>query len=196
MIHFFRMHKSPTIGILGGGIAGLVSAYYLAQKSALSKIPHLRILLFERSSRFGGWIRSDQLGEKYNSHLFELGARTLRLQSGIASLSNHSAINTLKLLEQLNIFNSQFSPIEKTSSTNKNKLIYVNNKLINLNDLSLIIGGKPLRYPPIVYALYEYFSTKGRQSVQDETIKSFIHRRFGKIELSLLHQKKIHLIFS
>jgi len=173
------MQKSPTIGIVGGGIAGLVSAYYLSQKIARSKFPHLRILLFERSSRFGGWIRSDQLEPKYDSHIFELGPRTLRLQSGIASLSNHSAINTLKLLEQLNIFNNQFSPIEKTSPTNKNKLIYYKKNLINLNDLSLIIGGKPLRYPPIVYALYEYFSDKGRHPVQDETIKSFIYRRFG-----------------
>jgi len=168
------------VGIIGGGIAGLVSAYYLSKKIALSKLPHLRILLFERSSRFGGWIRSEQLGIKYDSHIFEGGPRTLRLQSGLASLSNHSAINTIKLLEQLNIYNNQFCPIEKSSSINKNRLIYYNKNLINLNDLSLIIGGKPLRYPPIVYALYEYFSNKGRISVQDETIKSFIYRRFGK----------------
>jgi oxygen-dependent protoporphyrinogen oxidase len=182
------------IGIIGGGIAGLVSAYYLSQKIALSKFPHLRILLFERSSRFGGWIRSEQLGIKYDSHIFEVGARTLRLQSGIASLSNHSAINTIKLLEQLNIFNNQFCPIEKISATNKNKLIYYNKNLINLNDLSLIIGGKPLRYPPIVYALYEYFSDKGRISVQDETIKSFIYRRFGKRKIFFVVLKIIFLL--
>lgn len=178
------MQRTPTVGILGGGIAGLASAYYLAQKSARSSLPHLRILLFERSPRFGGWIRSDRLEDKYNAHLFEHGARTLRLQSGIASLSSHSAINTLKLLEQLKIFDSQFCPIKKDAPANKNKLIYSNQQLINLNDLSLVIGGKPLRYPPVVYALYEYFSSKGRQTVQDETIKSFIYRRFGKRNFS------------
>ncbi|CAF1188071.1 unnamed protein product [Adineta steineri] len=175
------MQKSPTVAIIGGGIAGLVSAYYLAQKATLSKIPHLRILLLERSSRFGGWIRSEQLPTKYDSHIFELGARTLRLQSGVASLSSHSAINTLKLLEQLNIFDSQFCPIDKTAPANKNKLIYYNKNLVNLNDLSFIYGGKPLRYPPIVYGLYEYFSQKGRYAVQDESIKSFIYRRFGDV---------------
>lgn len=177
------------VGIIGGGIAGLVSAYYLSQRIARSKLPQLRILLFERTPRFGGWIRSEQLGEKYDSHIFELGARTLRLQSGIASLSSHSAINTIKLLEDLDIFKTQFSPIEKASPTNKNKLIYYKNNLINLNDLSLILGGKPLRYPPIVYALYEYFSDKGRHSVQDETIKSFIYRRFGKIKNKIFLSK-------
>ncbi|CAF3985098.1 unnamed protein product [Rotaria magnacalcarata] len=175
------MQKTPTIGIVGGGIAGLTSAYYLSQKVARSKIPHLRILLLERSPRFGGWIQSNQLEQKYDSHVFELGARTIRLHSGVASLSSHSAINTLKLLEQLNIFDSQFCPIEKTSAVYKNRLIYHNKKLVNLNDLSLVFGGKPLRYPPVFYALYEYFSEKGRISVQDETIKSFIYRRFGHV---------------
>jgi oxygen-dependent protoporphyrinogen oxidase len=173
--------SSSTIGIIGGGIAGLVSAYYLSQKAITSKIPHLRILLFERSTRFGGWIQSQQLGTKYDSHVLELGARTLRLQTGLASLSTHSAINTLKLLENLNLFEDQFIPIEKTSPANKNKLIYYKKNLINLNDLSLIIGGKPLTYPPIVYVLYEYFRQQGRETIQDETVKSFIYRRFGDV---------------
>ena len=182
IVYFSEMQKSLTIGIVGGGIAGLVSAYYLSQKAIRCKIPHLRILLFERSARFGGWIQSRRLDTKYDSHIFELGARTLRLQSGFSSLNKHSSINTLKLLEQLNLFpDQQFCPIEKASPTNKNRLIYYNKNLINLNHLSLILGGKPLPYPPIVYILYEYFSQKGRYTVQDETIKSFIYRRFGKI---------------
>ena len=174
------MQQPRTVGIIGGGIAGLTSAYYLARRAALGKVPPVRILLFERSSRFGGWIDSKQLGSKYDSHIYERGPRTLRLQSGIASQSPHTAINTIKLLEELNLFDSQFCPIEKTSPANKNKLIYFRKNLINVNDLSLIFGGKPLPYPPVVYALYEYFSKKGRCTVQDETIKSFMHRRFGK----------------
>lgn len=174
------MQKPPTIGIVGGGIAGLASAYYLSQKLARSQISNAKLLLFERSSRFGGWIRSKRLEKQYDSHLFEVGPRTLRIQGGIASTSNHSTINTLKLLEQLNIFNDQFCPVEKTSPAYKNRLIYYNKKLINLNDLSMVFGGKPLHYPPIFYALYEYFSEKGRMTVQDETIKSFMYRRLGK----------------
>ena len=172
-------YMPPTIGILGGGIAGLSSAYYLARKLALSKYPQARILLFERTPRFGGWIRTEQLGEKYESHLFESAARTLRLQTGLSATNSHSAVNTLKLLEDLNIFNEQFCPIEKNSPVNKNRLIFYKNNLINLNDLSVYFGGKPLSYPPIVYGLYEYFSDKRRLRVQDETVKSFLYRRFG-----------------
>ena len=175
------MQRPRTVGIIGGGIAGLVSAYYLAQRATVARLPSLRILLFERSSRFGGWIDSKQLGEKYDSHIFEAGPRTLRLASGVGSLSKHTAVNTLKLLEQLNLFDEEFCPIEKNAPTNRNRLIYHQQQLVNLNDLSLIFGGKPLKYPPIVYALYEYFSKEGRHAVQDETIKSFITRRFGNV---------------
>jgi protoporphyrinogen oxidase len=176
------MQNSRTVGIIGGGIAGLASAYYLARRATLNGLPRLRIVLLERSSRFGGWIQSNQLGSAYDSHLFELGPRTLRLQSGIASSSEYTAVNTLKLLEQLNLIDEQFCPLEKSSLANKNRLIYSNKKLINLNNLSLIYGGKPLSYPPIAYLVYEYFSKKGRHAVHDETIRSFIYRRFGKYE--------------
>ena len=175
------MQHPRTVGIIGGGIAGLVSAYYLAQRATVARLPNLRILLFERSSRFGGWIDSKQLGEKYDSHIFESGPRTLRLASGVGSLSKHTAVNTLKLLEQLNLFDDQFCPIEKSAPANRNRLIYHKQQLVNLNDLSLVFGGKPLRFPPIVYAVYEYFSKQGRHAVQDETIKSFITRRFGDV---------------
>ena len=171
------MHHPRTIGILGGGIAGLTSAYYLARRS----IPNLRILLFERLSRFGGWISSTHLGSHYDHHLFELGPRTLRLQSGISSLNPFTAVNTLKLLDDLNLMQEQFCPIEKNSPTNRNRLIYMNEQLININDLSAFWGGKPLKYPPIVYLFYELFASKDRQPVQDETIKSFLYRRFGDV---------------
>ena len=179
------MQTPRTVAILGGGIGGLVSAYYLAQRAALGKTLPIRILLFERAPRFGGWIHSTRLGTNYHSHLFELGPRTLRLESGIASLSDFTAVNTLNLLNQLDLMKDQFCPIEKTAGANKNRLIYYRNRLVNLNDLSLVFGGKPLIYPPIVYLLYEYFSISGRLTVQDETIKSFMHRRFGEIKTKL-----------
>ncbi|CAF0780922.1 unnamed protein product [Didymodactylos carnosus] len=167
---------SNIIGILGGGIGGLVSAYYLAQKALLTKT-NITILLFEKSSRFGGWIKSNHLTKTYDKHIFELGPRTLRLKSGFSSLSNYPAINTLELLKNLQIFDTQFSPIETKSPTYRNRLIYYQNKLINLENLSIIYGGKPLKFPPFVYLLYEYFSPSIK--VEDESIRSFLHRRLG-----------------
>ena len=75
----------------------------------------------------------------------------------------------------------QFCPIEQNAPVNRNRLIFANDRLINLNNLSFFWGGKPLKYPLLVYLLYEYFSKHGRHAVQDETIKSFIYRRFGDV---------------
>ncbi|KAL9587051.1 MAG: hypothetical protein Q9212_000503 [Teloschistes hypoglaucus] len=45
-----------NIAVLGGGITGLASALYLAQR-----LPRAQITLFEGSSRLGGWLRSTQV---------------------------------------------------------------------------------------------------------------------------------------
>ena len=48
--------------VLGGGITGLSAAFYLARKH-----PTVQITLVEKSSRFGGWVRSERV-EVCDSH--------------------------------------------------------------------------------------------------------------------------------
>lgn len=64
-----------TIAILGGGITGLSSAFYLSRK-----FPSAVIFLLERQNRLGGWIQSQrvQLPNNLGSVLLEGGPRTLR----------------------------------------------------------------------------------------------------------------------
>ena len=65
--------KPTNVAVLGGGITGLASAYYLAQQ-----LPRSQITLFEASSRLGGWLRSTQVDVGNGNVVFEQGPRNLR----------------------------------------------------------------------------------------------------------------------
>lgn len=61
--------------MLGGGLSGLSSAYHLSRR-----FPKSQIVLLEKQSQLGGWVRSDRvsLPELGASVLLEGGPRTLR----------------------------------------------------------------------------------------------------------------------
>jgi len=61
------------VAILGGGITGLVSAYYLSKC-----LPNVQIALFEGSSRLGGWLHSSKVDVGTGQVIFEQGPRNLR----------------------------------------------------------------------------------------------------------------------
>ena len=61
------------VAVLGGGITGLTSAFYLSQA-----FPSAKITVFETSDRFGGWVRSSKLDVGGKDVYFEHGPRTLR----------------------------------------------------------------------------------------------------------------------
>lgn len=68
--------ETQDIAILGGGISGLASAYYLTQE-----LPKARITIYEASDRLGGWLSSRRVPVKDGTVLFEAGPRTLRPSS-------------------------------------------------------------------------------------------------------------------
>lgn len=70
--------------VLGGGITGLATAYYLTQEK-----PHAKITLYEGSERLGGWLHSTAVDVGNGSVVFEQGPRTLRpsLPSGLVTLN-------------------------------------------------------------------------------------------------------------
>ena len=67
---------SHDVAILGGGITGLSSAYYLTRE-----LPNAKITIYEASDRLGGWLSSKRVPVKDGSILFEAGPRTLRPSS-------------------------------------------------------------------------------------------------------------------
>lgn len=62
-----------NIAVLGGGITGLATAYYLADA-----LPRVKITLFERKNELGGWVRSKKVDVGNGEVLFEQGPRSLR----------------------------------------------------------------------------------------------------------------------
>lgn len=70
---------APSVAVVGGGITGLSAAFHLARNLP----PSARILLFERSNRAGGWLRSSPIAESkaHSAFTLESGPRTLRPNS-------------------------------------------------------------------------------------------------------------------
>lgn len=69
-----QYRTSPqNIAILGGGITGLSSAFYLSKS-----LPSANITLYEASDRLGGWLRSKHVDMGNGKIVFEQGPRTLR----------------------------------------------------------------------------------------------------------------------
>ena len=76
-------NEVKEVAILGGGITGLASAWYLSQE-----LPHAKITLYEGNSRLGGWLHSRQVDVGDSNVVFEQGPRTLRpsVPNGIITL--------------------------------------------------------------------------------------------------------------
>lgn len=152
--------------VLGGGIGGLSAAYYLTRK-------HINpIKIFEKSNRFGGWIRSENHKEK--GFLFECGPRTLRT-------SGPAAANTLQMLQDLEL-NEAVVPVFAGHPASKNRLIFAKGKL---NLLPSTFGGFLKKLPPfskpLMSAVFtDMFQGRNTHKVEDESIFDFTERRFGK----------------
>ena len=71
------------IAVLGGGITGLASAFYLSEA-----LPNAKVTLYEGSSRLGGWLHSTSIDVGNGNVVFEQGPRTLRpnVPNGIVTL--------------------------------------------------------------------------------------------------------------
>jgi oxygen-dependent protoporphyrinogen oxidase len=64
-----------SVGVVGGGLAGLVSAFYLARALQKQGTP---ITIFESTDRTGGWIQSNPVNVEGGQIIFEAGPRSVR----------------------------------------------------------------------------------------------------------------------
>lgn len=63
------------VGVIGGGITGLSTAFHLARR-----FPNTKITLFEKKG-LGGWLRSEKVKVGNEQVVVESGPRTLRPNS-------------------------------------------------------------------------------------------------------------------
>ncbi|KAF9403527.1 hypothetical protein BGX21_003022 [Mortierella sp. AD011] len=179
------MSPRTHIAVIGGGISGLSTAWYLARTAP----PNVAITLLEGSKRTGGWLQSDRISDPQNpggSILLERGPRSLRPQ-GI------SGLNTLEMIKLLGL-EPKLEPVLKTSPAAKNRFIYSREKLHMLP--SSVTGAltHPLVAPKIPRAGLDL--VKRASGEEDESVESFVSRRFGKGFSDDLVSAMVHGIYA
>ncbi|NOZ72279.1 MAG: protoporphyrinogen oxidase [Chloroflexi bacterium] len=173
------------IAIIGGGIAGLSTAYYLQKQAQAADIP-LRITLLESGDRLGGKIRTEQ----HQGFIIEGGPDSFITQKPAV----------LKLVQELGV-GEYLIP---TNEENKGVFIFQNNRLIPLPEGVMLIV--PTRILP--FALSPLFTWPGklrmgldlfippRRDDRDETLADFIRRRLGNEALDRLAEPMMAGIYN
>ncbi|CAE6467643.1 unnamed protein product [Rhizoctonia solani] len=187
-----------TIGVLGGGISGLTTAFYLARHLPASY--PARILLFEKSKRLGGWIRSEKIDIPTPSHNAS-DSRSLVLEAGPRTLRPRS-LDMLELIHLLDL-ESSLILIPYSHPAARNRFVYfpetgltrlpsgllslVNSQLFNRRSLGTLL--------PAVLA--EPFKPPNRPTTQsDESFDGFVSRRFGSEFARRFGSSLIHGIYA
>lgn len=141
--------------ILGGGISGLATAWFLKKSSGSVKV-------IEKSSRAGGWIETVQK----EGFLFEQGPRSCRTKG-----AGHE---TLALIESLGLQEQVLVPHAAAS----NRYLYSKDQLIRMPKHLWEIPFNLLMKGWLTALITDWKSPK--RDGEDESIYSFFSRRIGK----------------
>lgn len=157
-----------SVTVLGGGIGGLSALYYLSLRQNLSR----QIKLYEASSRYGGWVNS-----KYHEEsgvVFETGPRTLRP-------AGNQGMTTLELIENLGL-KDKVVPVPRSHPAAKNRMIFAKNQVCLMPSGPAGIFKKipPFSKPLVFAGLKDIFTGKSKVPIEDESLYSFVERRFGR----------------
>ncbi|KAI8577171.1 hypothetical protein K450DRAFT_253193 [Umbelopsis ramanniana AG] len=191
-----------TIAVLGGGISGLTTAYYLSKLA-----PHgTKIILTEGSNRLGGWIKSCRVapGEygldrhipissnadmtNDSNVLFEGGPRTLRPVGP-------GGVVTLDLIRDLNLTDNLIA-IPKTHSSARHRYIYYEDRINTLPSSlkEMLLNPPPIMKSVLLSGMKEMFVKKSM--ADDESIYDFTERRFGTHVATNLVGAMVHGIYA
>ncbi|KAJ9474825.1 Protoporphyrinogen oxidase [Pseudozyma hubeiensis] len=201
------------IAVLGGGISGLTSAYRLAQQLPKDKYD---VLLLEHHNRLGGWIQSERIAlpsthgaAPNDTALIEQGPRSIR-PAGYSGLVMLELVRSLGLSERL-------LKVPKTAPSAQNRYLYYPDRLAKLpSSISSLLSalfklpflraiipgvlrepGIPSRFQrPRSESQSEKQRLQHREWIEDESVDSFVSRRFGKGLAENLLSAVIHGIYA
>ncbi|XP_069074386.1 protoporphyrinogen oxidase [Pleurodeles waltl] len=153
-----------TVVVAGGGISGLAACYHLVKSGSVPKV-----ILVEGSSRLGGWLNSTRTDD---GAVFEHGPRGIR-PAGVVGK------NTLSMVSELGL-DSEVLPVKGDHSASKNRYLYIRNTLHKLpSGLWGVLKTVPPFTKPLVWCGLRDLTAR-RGTLPDESIHSFVTRRFGK----------------
>jgi len=159
------MNGKPRIVVIGGGIAGLVAAYRLQQR-----VPHADTVLLERDRYLGGKIRT----ERVDGFVIEAGADSF-LSSKPAGIA---------LCRELGLEDR----LQGTNEATRRTFVLREGQLYPIPEG--LSGLVPSRLEPLMES--GLFSDEGKERLsrvpvippgepgRDETLASFVERRFGR----------------
>ncbi len=156
------------VAVVGGGITGLVAAYTLTKKGK-------KVILLEASDHLGGNIRTYR-SERY---LFEEGPQTI--------LANNEAV--WKLLRELPL------KVQKASPSSSRRFICRGGRLLEIPLKPADFFKSPLlSWRGKLRLFLEFFVPASRE--EDESVASFVRRRFGKEFLDYFVQPFVSGIYA
>lgn len=146
------VRENPIL-ILGGGISGLATAYFLKKRNR-------PFLLFEKSDEVGGVFKSSE----YKNHILDFGPNSIRDKNGLIQ----EIVSDLGLEDEM---------LEISESFKTRYLLKEGNLKAVSSPLSLLKSDL-ISWKGKLKALSEVF--KKAENYSEESVGSFFERRFGK----------------
>lgn len=165
-----KLPANAKVAVVGGGVSGLMFTYFLSKLR-----PDVTVNLLESQHRTGGWIKSwDTKDQDDRPVMLEQGPRTLRGVSDGTVL----IVDTLRDLKRQSLIQC----VSVNAEANRKFLLDTNDKLVQVPNsagsaMEFLIN--PLSKGLVTGLLGEPFRKPTSNSGQDESVTSFIKRRFG-----------------
>lgn len=179
------MKTSKRIVILGGGISGLATAFYLSQAMRKGTLPHAEIRLLEATARLGGVIRT----ESRDGFLLEYGPDSFTSEKpAVMSLCHELGIEDQIIGTRPEYRGSSIYDQDELQTVPEGFAMLAPIKFQTLLRLPLLSWKGKLRLA------MEPWVSPGR-STEDQSLGDFVLRRFGREVLERIAQPMLGNIY-